>query len=72
VKEAERKVCDAWQASGMARTKLPLEEKQRTLNEALVAARADARALVRPRWAREAEQLVELPPHITRMPRRRT
>jgi hypothetical protein len=51
-----------------ARREMSLDEKRKTLNDAMVAARAVARAELRKRWVEEdAEQLVELPAHITRI-----
>jgi hypothetical protein len=68
VREAERKVKAAWFASGIAATRIPLDEKIRRRNEALVAVRSMAREALRARWAEEDAAIgIALPSHITRL-----
>jgi uncharacterized protein (DUF934 family) len=51
---------------------LSLDQRRKMLNDAMVAARAEARAELRKRWAEEdAPPPVELPAHITRLPNKR-
>jgi hypothetical protein len=71
VREAERRVENAWFSHRKASENRPLDEKRRERNAALEAARAAAREDFRARVLLEAEEEArakgDLPPHITRM-----
>ena len=69
VREAERRVEDAWFSHRKASENRPLDEKRRELNAALeatrAAAREDFRARVRLAAEEEARAKADLPAHIT-------
>jgi hypothetical protein len=71
VREAERRVEDAWFSHRKASENRPLDEKRRELNAALeatrAAAREDFRARVRLEAEEEARAKADLPAPITRL-----
>jgi hypothetical protein len=70
VREAERRVEDAWFSHRKASENRPLDEKRRELNAALEATRAAAREDFRARVRLEAEEArakADLPARITRL-----